>query len=1838
MGLFVDLMRAQKSFASAMCNTFIVAVLTVFTVDAQVSNYPWPASPDLKSDKYEVKIREISAAGDAGAWVTPFAFMSKPRNYAVDKHGFAASEFSGNNHNRVGGSAVTAFLEDRSLSFAMFAFAGKIEVEVTKLYGTVATRVNVAPKAFGFAPHFFDGKTVRFYMDRPEYVSVDFESADNRDDDRYGGKDIKNGLMIFADKPESSAGYVIPKTTDAGVVVYGDNVDLATLRNASIIYFPAGEHNLKNHKNNDNSWYYTVAQYDAAKLYRGRLDLGKDGQKVYLAPGAVVHGAFHSDGRKNNWLYGRGIVSGRKHLMHELIRPVDGANGISFVQTTQSKRAFCHYGDGAVYDGVVFLDAFHHTCPSGRNSKIKDIKIIGWSSNNDGVRPAANSTIDHVFIKTSDDYDYARDPHTVSNSVLWPMVNGAIGQMGWSNLGSGYAEYHNNYVINCEWSTAEKGNIGFINGSMSSAGIKLQQNKLEDIYLEGSVNYLVNCAVSKGTEVGFYKDFTFKNIVVEKPFQNTNGTLVKQKMKGLGGTVLENWTFTNLIVNGELITKNNYQTYFDLNLDAQNNDNAKLCKNIVFNSSGTLHSVTYTTNVGGTVSPAGKNGKITAIGGTKQTISIVPAAGKKIVNVKVDGVDKGRIQTVVFDNIAADHTIAVEFGTGNDYYDLSPVAPAVSNITTFTYPVGTGEAFLSTQYDVYVKDGDNPEQKLQVLMSDVNYRTMYDGDWMKEENKNRTFSFVNLDNHKTGKGLTFRIVKKFGNNSASVKIAPRSYGYTPTMNGGKEVTFTMNEDSKYISINFEGTDNQTGSKKWIRHMLCIFVDPKEANKPAKGGSGVVEYSNTASATALSNASVIYFPAGYHNLRNYTNGGLVNSDGVITIKSNQSIYLEGGAFVEGIIKRTAYGDVNQKIYGRGIWTGRQYYWKNHPSHSGPEYGQLIEIGNNATVQGIMYMESPNHGLVGRNVAVDNVKFLGWHSNHDGIRVGEGSVIRNTFSRAVDDHFYNFGITVQNCVLWAGHNGSILTYGWGGDYKKDANGNILYDANGQPIRALAYNAGGSLLENIDIINPEWVGLGNNQGIVMAQTGLDFQPHDYGNGKLTIVRNIRIEGTIPALTNLKPRSANDGVSVAVQIPIAELGYLGDLLLENITIDAQFDKGRIRGAVDAAYDGTATYFAQNIELKNVTIGGVCITEANKSQYFNIDAATTKDIRFVGCGTVVPNTPPTVSLTSPLANATFTAPATITISANAADADGTIAKVEFYNGTTLLNTDNSAPYSYSWTGVATGTYSITAKAYDDKAAVTTSTAVSITVTAPVVTIPNITDLTATATDCNSVQLTWGDVAGEEAYRVRRMIVGGTYEIITDVPANTTSYTDATAVENTEYIYMVRPMKGGVAVAISNTPTVQTPVCVVTVPDITDLSATAKDCKTVELTWSDVAGADGYAINRTIAGGTFAKIADVPANTNTYTDAAAEGNTEYEYMVLPMQAGAAVATSNTTPVETPVCIVIIPNITDLTATTTDCNSVQLTWSDVAGEEAYRVRRMIVGGTYEIIKDLPANSTTYVDATAKENTEYIYMVRPMKGGVAVALSNTPTGQTPYCIVTIPDIADLTATATACNTVQLAWSDVAGEEGYEVHRTIARGTSVIVADLPANATTYTDVTATENTEYIYMVRPMRAGVAAASSNTPTATTEICIVAQTIELQAGWNLISTNVHPTDSTIASLFGNIDVQEIKTMNDFWRKGQADMFNSLQTITAGNGYLVKMNVAGELKITGTPFNIQNPTPNIKNGWNLIGCPYPAAVPFSSIFNSANCKVIKDFEGFWLPSETINSIYDFEIGKAYLILK
>jgi endoglucanase len=92
-------------------------------------------------------------------------------------------------------------------------------------------------------------------------------------------------------------------------------------------------------------------------------------------------------------------------------------------------------------------------------------------------------------------------------------------------------------------------------------------------------------------------------------------------------------------------------------------------------------------------------------------------------------------------------------------------------------------------------------------------------------------------------------------------------------------------------------------------------------------------------------------------------------------------------------------------------------------------------------------------------------------------------------------------------------------------------------------------------------------------------------------------------------------------------------------------------------------------------------------------------------------NQAPTVSLTSPSAGQSFTAPATVNFAATASDADGTVARVEFLSGSTVVASDTTSPYAFSWPNVAAGTYSISARAVDNLGATTTTTPISITVT-----------------------------------------------------------------------------------------------------------------------------------------------------------------------------------------------------------------------------------------------------------------------------------------------------------------------------------------------------------------------------------------------------------------------------------------------------------------------------------------------------------------------------------------------
>ena len=217
---------------------------------------------------------------------------------------------------------------------------------------------------------------------------------------------------------------------------------------------------------------------------------------------------------------------------------------------------------------------------------------------------------------------------------------------------------------------------------------------------------------------------------------------------------------------------------------------------------------------------------------------------------------------------------------------------------------------------------------------------------------------------------------------------------------------------------------------------------------------------------------------------------------------------------------------------------------------------------------------------------------------------------------------------------------------------------------------------------------------------------------------------------------------------------------------------------------------------------------------------------------TVIVNAPPTVSLTAPANNTIFSPPATVNLVASAADSDGTITKVEFYRGATLINTDTTAPYSFSNTGVTAGTYSYTARAYDDRGAVTTSAAVAIVVNAPptvsitapanntVINAPATVNLTATATDPG------GTITKVEFYRGATLINTDTtspYSFSdTGVAAGTYSYT-AKTYDNSGNI----TTSAAITVIVNALPTVSltapTNNTVLAPPATVNLAATAAD-------------------------------------------------------------------------------------------------------------------------------------------------------------------------------------------------------------------------------------------------------------------------------------------------------------------------------------------------------------------------------------------------------------------------------
>ena len=92
----------------------------------------------------------------------------------------------------------------------------------------------------------------------------------------------------------------------------------------------------------------------------------------------------------------------------------------------------------------------------------------------------------------------------------------------------------------------------------------------------------------------------------------------------------------------------------------------------------------------------------------------------------------------------------------------------------------------------------------------------------------------------------------------------------------------------------------------------------------------------------------------------------------------------------------------------------------------------------------------------------------------------------------------------------------------------------------------------------------------------------------------------------------------------------------------------------------------------------------------------------------------PIVSITNPTNGASFTAPANITLTASATDANAAVTNVAYFQGTNFIGQASASPYTVAWNGVQPGFYSVTARATDAAGATASSAAVSINVYSPI--------------------------------------------------------------------------------------------------------------------------------------------------------------------------------------------------------------------------------------------------------------------------------------------------------------------------------------------------------------------------------------------------------------------------------------------------------------------------------------------------------------------------------------------
>lgn len=272
------------------------------------------------------------------------------------------------------------------------------------------------------------------------------------------------------------------------------------------------------------------------------------------------------------------------------------------------------------------------------------------------------------------------------------------------------------------------------------------------------------------------------------------------------------------------------------------------------------------------------------------------------------------------------------------------------------------------------------------------------------------------------------------------------------------------------------------------------------------------------------------------------------------------------------------------------------------------------------------------------------------------------------------------------------------------------------------------------------------------------------------------------------------------------------------------------------------------------------------------------------------------------------------------------------------------------------------------------------------------------------IDVTWQDNStNETGFEVHRSIAGvsGAFALLTPVAAGITSYNDAGLTPSTEYCYKVRGYRtAGNKTSYS---AFSTTACATTLRPPVPASPSGADVKPtnsagVDVRWTDNStNEEGFRVERSLdLGSTWNSASTTGPNVTSFQDKGLASEQQVCYRLTAFNGGGDSPPSNTdctTPPAAP---------TDLRATGVDGPAVELTWVDNSTtEEAYVVLSGTNSPPVSIVAELPANSTTYRDASVSANATYQYLVRAKKDGGYSDDSNIEIATAGNCLPTSPE---------------------------------------------------------------------------------------------------------------------------------------------------------------------------------------------------------------------------------------------